>query len=182
MRTLVFSVLVTVTTLSLMISGCGEPPDNGHVGPIGPVGPQGDAGPQGDIGPQDINGTTPANLTVIEDTGFFVTEDYSFSGFTRLEISDGFDVTIQQGSDYIVTTQFEETAIPYIQISQEDDTLIIMLEPERTYHMVNVTLDVEITMPHLTGIRLEDGADATLIGITDDFEIAVDFLSNLDIE
>ena len=175
MRISTLYILTIIIIFGLVIIGCGGPPDDGHVGPVGPV------GPQGDIGPQGIHSTTPANLTVIEDTDIMVTKDYSFSGFTRLVIYDGFDVRISQGSDYVVRAQFEETAVPYIQVSQQDDTLVIRLEPERTYNMVNITLDVEIAMPQLTEITLRDGADATVIGLAG-FESEVDFLSNLNIE
>ena len=162
-------ILSTIIVLGLFIvSGCSGPPDEGHVGPIGPV------GPQGEIGPQD-------DLIVIEHTCVMVTKNYSYVGFTRLEISDGFDVMVSRGSDYSVGARFEETVIPYIQVSQQDDTLIIMLEPGRAYNMVNITMDVDITMPQLTEIILRDGADVTVTGLAG-FESDVDFLSNLNIE
>jgi hypothetical protein len=46
--------------------------------------------------------------------------------------------------------------------------------------MMNITLDVEITMPELTKLVLEDGADATVTGFGDGFEAEVDFLSTLE--
>jgi hypothetical protein len=53
-----------------------------------------------------------------------------------------------------------------------------MLEPDRTYHMVNVTLNVDIKMPELISIVLKDGAEATVTGLTG-FTSEVDFLSEL---
>ena len=166
MKCFLLIILLLSLVLSLLLSGCNKPPDAGHVGPVGPV------------GPHPEKGTPSPNLTVIEDTGVLLTKNYSFSGFTRLEISDGFDVIINQGSEYSVSARFEETAIPYMQISQNEDKLIIMLEPERTYNMVNITLDVNITMPELEEIVLKDGADATVNGLSG-FKAEVDFLSNL---
>jgi hypothetical protein len=68
--------------------------------------------------------------------------------------------------------------VPYIRIGQEGDALQIMLDPDRTYNMVDITLDVEITMPQLADLVLRDGANVTVIGF-DDFRSEVDFLSEL---
>jgi hypothetical protein len=133
----------------------------------------------GPVGPQPLEGTPPPNLIVIEDTDVMVTKEYAFSGFSQVEISDGFDVTIKRGEGPRMSTRFEETAVPYIQMEQVGDTLKIWLEDGRTYHMVNITLDVEITMPQLTRLILKDGSDATVTGFGDGFEAEVDFLSEL---
>lgn len=166
MKRQVMFIVCAVLTVGLL-AGCGGKPDTGHVGPIGPV------------GPQPLEGTPPPNLTVIEDTDVMVTKEYPFSGFTRVEISDGFDVTIESSQTFRVSTRFEETAVPYIQMEQVGDTLKIRLEDSRAYHMVNITLDVEIRMPELTKLVLEDGSDATVTGFGDGFEAQVDFLSTL---
>jgi hypothetical protein len=162
--------IVCAVLVAALLVGCGGKPDTGHVGPVGP---------QGAVGPQPLQGTPPPNLTVIEDTNVMVTEEYPFSGFTRVEISDGFDVTIKRGEGFRVSTRFEESAVPYIQMEQAGDMLKIRLEDDRTYHMVNITLDVEITMPELTKLVLDDGAEATVSGFGDRFEAEVDFLSKL---
>jgi hypothetical protein len=147
-----------------LLAGCGGRPETGHVGPVGP---------------QPLEGDTPPNLTIIGDTDVMVTKEYALSGFSQVEISDGFDVTIQLGEGFRVSTRFEETAVPYIQMEQEGDTLKIRLEDGRAYHMVNITLDVEITMPQLTRLVLKDGSDATVTGFGDGFEAEVDLLSKL---
>ena len=165
--------IVCAALVAGLLAGCAGKPDTGHVGPVGPV------GPQGDVGPQRIEGTPPANLTVIENSDVVVTQEHRFSGFTRVEVSDGFDVTIRPGDGFRVSTRFEETAVPYVRIGQEGNALQIMLDPDRTYNMVNITLDVEITMPQLAELVLADGADATVAGFDDGFEAKVDFLSKL---
>jgi hypothetical protein len=167
--------IVSAALVAGLLASCGGQPDTGHVGPVGT---QGQVGPEGDVGPQRIEGTPPANLTVIEDANAIVTKEYAFDGFTRVEISDGFDVDIKRGEDFRVSTRFEETAVPYIRIGQDGDTFKIMLEPDRAYNMVDITLDVEITMPQLEEIVLADGAGATVTGF-DDFGSEVDFLSEL---
>ena len=153
--------------LAGLLAGCGGKPEAGHVEPVGPV------------GPQPLEGAPPPNLTVIEDTDVMVTQEYAFSGFSQVEISDGFDVTIKRGEGFRMSTRYEETAVPYIQMEQVGDTLMIRLEDGRTYHMVNITLDVEITMPQLTRLILKDGSDATVSGFGDGFEAEVDLLSEL---
>ena len=167
-----FSFVVGVVLLASLLAGCGGKPDTGHVGSVGPV------GPQGSVGAQPLEGTPPANLIVIEDSDVLVSEEHSFSDFTRVEIFDAFDVTIRRGEGFQVSTRFEETAVPYIQSKQDGKTLKFQLQDDRTYHMVNITLDVEITMPQLADLVLSDGANATVIGF-DDFESEVDFLSEL---
>jgi hypothetical protein len=118
-------------------------------------------------------------LTVIEDTDVIVTQEHPFSGFTRAEIGNGFDVIIRQGEGFRVSTRFEESAVPYIKMEQAGDTLKIRLQDGRTYHMVNITLEVKITMPELAKLVLEDGSDATVTGFGDGFEAEVDYLSKL---
>jgi hypothetical protein len=159
-------VLVFCSIINLALTGCGGPPDAGHVGPIGPV------------GPEPIDGSTPSNATIIENTGVTKTTQHSFVDFTKVEISDGFDVNISYGATHSVITEFEETAMPYVVIYQENDTLMIMLEPDKAYHMVNITLNVDIKMPELISVVLNDGADATVKGLTG-FTSEVDFLSEL---
>ena len=168
-RTICVSLIALLGT-SLLLGACGKGPDTEPVGPVGP---------QGSVGPQALEGTPPANLTVIEDTDIMVTKQHPFSGFTRVEVSDGFDVTIRQSEGFRVSTQLEETAVPYVEMDQEGDTLRIQLKDGRAYHMVNITLDVEITMPELTGLVLEDGSDVTVAGFGEGFEAEVDFLSKL---
>ena len=167
-----FSFVVCVVFLASLLAGCGGKPDTGHVGSVGPV------GPQGTVGAQPLKGTPPANLTIIEDTDVLVSKEHPFSDFTQVEIKDGFDVTIKRGEGFRVSTRFEETAVPYIQTDQQGDTLKFQLQDVRTYHMVSITLDVEITMPQLNDLVLSDGANVTVIGF-DSFESEVDFLSEL---
>jgi hypothetical protein len=164
--------VVCAALLASLLAGCGGNPDTGHVGPVGPV------GPKGTVGAQPLEGTPPANLSVIEDTDILVSEEHPFSDFTRVEIIDAFDVTIKRGEGFRVSTRFEETAVPYIQTVQEGKTLKFQLQDDRTYNMVSITLDVEITMPQLTDLVLRDGANVTVIGF-DDFGSEVDFLSEL---
>ena len=166
------SLVVGVVLLASLLVSCGGEPDIGHVGPVGPV------GPQGTVGAQPLEGTPPANLIVIEDTGVLVSEEHTFSDFARVEIIDAFDVTIRQGEGFQVSTRFEETAVPYIQSEQDGKTLKFQLQDDRTYHMVNITLDVEIIMPQLADLVLSDGANVTVIGFAD-FQSEVDFLSKL---
>ena len=80
-----FSFVVGVVLLASLLAGCGGKPDTGHVGPVEP---------KGTVGAQPLEGTPPANLTVIEDTDVFVVNEHPFRDFTRIEINDGFDVTI----------------------------------------------------------------------------------------
>jgi hypothetical protein len=170
-----FSFVVSVVLLASLLAGCGGQPDTVHVRPIGPV------GPQGPVGAQPLKGTPSPNLTVIENKDIFVANEHPFSDFTRVEINDGFDVIIKRGEGFRVSTRFEETAVPYIQTDQDGDTLKFQLQDDRTYHMVNITLDVEITMPQLRDLVLSDGANVTVIGF-DDFRSEVDFLSELNRE
>ena len=158
--------LLLLFAISSLALGCGGPPDTGNVGPIGPV------------GPKDLDDTTSSNLTVIENTDMLITREYSFSGFTRLEISDGFDVNIAQGEEYQVSTSLEESVVPHIIIEQNGDTLSLMLNPDKSYNMVNITMDVDIQMSELYEIVLKDGADVTIRGLSG-YESEVDFLSNL---
>jgi hypothetical protein len=135
-----------------MLGACGKGPDTGHVGPQGPV------------GPQPLHGTPAANLIVIEDSGEVATSEYDLAGFEGLEIGWGFDVDIRQGESFRVVTRVEKNAVPYLQVAQDGHTLKLGLDPAKTYHMINITLEAEITMPRLTNLVVDGGSDVTMRG------------------
>jgi hypothetical protein len=114
-------------------------------------------GPQGDVGPQPVDGSPPANLTVIENSGQLVEKEYGLDAFDEIEIN-GLEVKIRQGDSYGVTVNVEKNLFDYITVGQEGSKLKIGLDPTKTYHMVNVTQDAEITIPRLTALVILTGS------------------------
>lgn len=159
--------------LALLLTGCGRslsmgksPGPQGFVGPQGSVGPEGSAGPrQGLRGPQVSAGSRgtvspqkmrsdSAQVTVIESSGQLVEEHHILSDFRGIE-TGSFEVQIRQGEQCHIRTVVEKNAAPYVQLVVEDDLLKIGLDQTRSYHMIDVTLRVYITIPGLRELAID---------------------------
>jgi hypothetical protein len=156
MKRQVLAIAIIILVSGLLLGACGNEPSG--PGPQGPVGPQKPVGPKGAVGPQSIEGTPPDNVTVIENSGNLITQEYDYGGFDALFIGFGFDVELRQGDTYRVFIEVEENAMPYVQVVVEGNTLKLDLDDSKTYHMENITLRAEITMPTLTSAVLELGS------------------------
>ena len=129
-------------------------------------GPDGPVGPQGDIGPSEIDSSCDDHDIVITDTGKLEKREYPLSGFSKILVSDFFDVEIRQGDTYRVSLAAEEALIPYIDIAVQGETLHIGLKSGYDLCFENASQRVEVTLPALTGVRVSK--HSTLI--LDDFE------------
>jgi hypothetical protein len=91
------------------------------------------------------------------------------------------EVDIRQGDAYRVVTDVEENAAPCVQVVADGDTLRIGLDPDETYHMINIDLWAEVTLPELTRLVLDGGSDATISGLksVENLDVALDLGSAL---
>jgi len=88
---------------------------------------------------------------VITGSGNLVTLDRSFSDFTVVDVSWGFEVTITKSDTYDVSITIDDNLIDYLQVSKSGNTLHIGLKPV-TYN--RVTQIVNIQMPLLHELQL----------------------------
>ncbi len=95
-------------------------------------------------------------------SGNVVTQNRSFSGFSSVGISSGFQFVITQSNTYNVRTIADDNIQNYIQISQEGSSLSVMLKPG--YSITTSTLRVEISMPSLSRLELSGGVRGSVTG------------------
>jgi hypothetical protein len=162
MKTKILLILwITVFVVSGMV-GCTTTTFN--PGPEGPIGPQGDLGPKGPLGPSEIDLSCDDDAIVIEDTGKLIEREYPLSGFSRILVSDFFDVEIRQGETYRVILEAEEALLPYIDITAQGETLNVGLKPGYNFCFDNASQRVEVTLPVLAVAQVSNHGTVVLSG------------------
>jgi hypothetical protein len=92
------------------------------------------------------------------------------AGFTRVELSHGFQAEIRQGPDFSVAVRIDDNAVDYVVVRVSDDLLEVGLEPGRSY---SVTNEVAITMPALAAVGASGGSRVTVTGFSSESALAV---------
>ena len=109
------------------------------------------------------------------------TREFTFSDFTRIEVSAPFEVEISRSDIYRVSVTSNENLFDYIEVTQSGDTLRLRLEPFISFR--HTTFQATITMPELNSLELS-GASSTEMGefqTTSDVDINVSGASRLTI-
>ena len=163
-----FAFIVCVVLVASLLAGCGGQPGPGHVGPVGP---QGDLGPQGNVGPSSSDFGEDA--IVIKKSGVLVTEEYSFTDFSQLKIGM-FDVEVRQGEGYRVVLDMDKNLLDHVQVTQEGATLRIGLDPSEGYHVEDIQMRAEVTMPTLTGLTMGLVDDGEVTGFKSEDNLVID--------
>ena len=163
--------IIVLLAAGLLLGACSRGTDTGQVEPIGPLGPQGDPRPSS----PDLEG----DVIVIEKSGVVVTEEYSFTDFSQLEISM-FDVTVRQGKDYRVTLEMDDNLLNHVQVSQEGETLRIGLDPSEAYQMEDIHMRADVTIQGLTRLTMDLCDDGQIIDLQSENDLVIDLgLSSL---
>lgn len=95
---------------------------------------------------------------VVEGSGFLTSTSYAYSGFTRVDASYGFKVSVKPDAVFSVTVISDDNLLEYLDVRQSNGTLVVSMMPGYTYSMV--TLTAEIHMPVLTGLVLSGAGEA----------------------
>ncbi len=95
---------------------------------------------------------------VVEGSGFLTSTPYAYTGFTRVDASYGFKVSVRPGAAFSVTVISDDNLIEYLDVRQSNGVLIVSMQPGYTYS--RVTLTAEIRMPVLTGLTLSGASEA----------------------
>ena len=106
-------------------------------------------------------------------SGKLTTKDFDFSGFTKVEAHNGFQVELTKSSTFSIELTADDNLHEYIEVSKSGETLEIGLEWGRSYR--SVTLRAKITMPNLYRINLSGGSQASITGFNSshDFSVAL---------
>jgi hypothetical protein len=108
-------------------------------------------------------------LVSLTGSGNVVTQEEAITGFDKLDISQGFQVEVNQGDTYSVIIRIDDNFAEYLQVGKEGTTLKIGLEQNRIYS--DATLQAEITMPELVGLEFSGGSRVTASGSGEDIAI-----------
>lgn len=110
---------------------------------------------------------------VLIGSGNLETEQYSFSNFTRVEVSSAFEFEIEQSGSYGVNVTADDNVIEHVQVSQEGQTLKIRLVGVASLRLV--TLRASVNMPQLHGLAVSGASRGTVSGFSssEDLNITV---------
>jgi hypothetical protein len=106
---------------------------------------------------------------ITSGSGEIVTQEMDFTGFDKLDVSQGFNVEVNQGDDFSVIIRVDDNLVEFLQVEKVGDTLKIGLEGDRIYTTSN--LRAEVTMPSLTGLEASGGSDVTVSGTGEDITV-----------
>ena len=107
----------------------------------------------GCIGQPSVVGS--GNLTSLES---------DISGFSRIDASYNFDVTVTRTAEYSVQVACDDNLEQYLVVTKKGDTLVLGLKKGRLY--TNTTLRAEVTMPECDGVELSGSSSAEVDGFT----------------
>ncbi len=110
-------------------------------------------------------------------SGDIVTSEESFTGFDELDLSDGFKVEVRQADSFRVVIRIDDNLERYVQVAQRGGTLQIGLKTIRPISLVGVTLEADVTMPELTGLKLSSGSHCTASGLESTKGLDIDLSS-----
>lgn len=118
--------------------------------------------------------TLAGERVTIEGSGNIVTQEENISGFDEVRASHSFQLDIVQGETYRVVIRVDDNITEYLLVERDGDTLRIGLDPDHNYSVRNATLEAEVTMPELAGLRLSGSSDATITGFESESAFDVD--------
>jgi hypothetical protein len=96
-------------------------------------------------------------VSSLTGSGNVVTQEEAITGFDKLDVSQGFKVTVSQGDTFRVIIRVDDNLIEHMQVVKDGSTLKIGLKPGRSFRLENATLEADVTMPELTGADLAGG-------------------------
>jgi len=96
-------------------------------------------------------------------SGNLDTQEFNFSGFTRVDVGHAFEVEIIQSDSYSVSITADDNLFKHIHVSKQGETLKIglKLSPSR---LLFTTLRAKITMPELYALELSGATRGTVEG------------------
>jgi len=97
----------------------------------------------------------------------------NLSGFSRVDVSDAFEVDIRQSEQYGVVVQVDSELVDDLIIEKSGDTLKIGLDPHRLTNFNGKTLKAEISMPELIDLELSGASRAYLHNLRTDSALRI---------
>ena len=111
-------------------------------------------------------------LGSVTGSGDLTTEEKAFSGITKIEAHNGFQLEITSSSIFSIEITADDNIHKYIDVDKDGDRLRIRLELGRSYN--SVTLKAKITMPDLNELDLSGGSRASITGFSSSHDLKVE--------
>jgi hypothetical protein len=111
---------------------------------------------------------------VVTGSGRTTTQNYDFSGFTKVSLGSAFQADIKQGQSYATSVTVDDNLVEYLDVRVDGDTLHIGLKPRVSLGFRNTTLRAQITMPDLVGLDLSGATRTQLSGFNNAKPAAVE--------
>jgi len=102
--------------------------------------------------------------TAVVGSGNPVTIESDISGFSRVDTSHNFHVTVTYASNCDVEVTCDDNIEQYMVIKKSGDTLVLGLKEGRSY--TNTTLRAQVTMPECKGVELSGSSTADVTGFS----------------
>ena len=104
-------------------------------------------------------------------SGHVVDEQRDFTDFTTLDVGNIFDTEIVQSDSFSVTITADDNVQERVKVSQDGEELKLRLERRRYHH---ITLKAKITMPVLSGLKLDGLSRVTVTGFKSSQDLHLD--------
>jgi hypothetical protein len=100
--------------------------------------------------------------TSISGSGNIVTQEETFTGFDKVEISHAFKADISEGDSYRVVVRIDDNLVRHLRVVKEGTTLKIGLKPGLRRPITRTTREAEVTLPSLSGLDLSGASHGTI--------------------
>jgi len=105
-----------------------------------------------------------AGCRVVSGSGETVTYEMDYSDFSKLDISNSFEVRITRDNKFLVSITIDKALNEYLNVDQRGDTLRIGLESGSIY--TNTRQEAVITLPELRRLELSGASRARVAGFS----------------
>ena len=116
---------------------------------------------------------------VVVGSGHLVTKGYDLEGFTRLDVSDSFEVEVTCSDPQSVELTLDDNLVDEVDVRVEGETLSIDLKGTTAYE--RTTQRAKITLPELAEVVLSGASKASVQGFSSsgDLELVLSGASSL---
>ncbi|MFC1963498.1 head GIN domain-containing protein [Chloroflexota bacterium] len=104
------------------------------------------------------------NEHAIKGSGNPETQEMDYSEFTKIDVSNTFDVDIIEDDSFFVSITIDDNMFEYLEVTQSGDTLYIGLAPNNSYR--DITLRATINMPALRELELSGASRGEVQGFS----------------
>jgi hypothetical protein len=120
----------------------------------------------------DIGSLIPGPGEAIQGSGNVVTQDFDFTGFEEVEVSNAVTASITQGGTFDVAVRIDDNLVEHLQVVKEGSTLRIRLEPGIL--ITNATVEAQVIMPEVIGLDVSGASQCTVTGFSSTKALRID--------